>query len=303
MELDELKQFIEKCRVQLFEAREKRVHPHKDDKILTAWNGLMIAALARGAVVLGDEEYAKAAANAVHFIGNKLQREDGRLLARYRDGEAAFPGYLDDYAFLIWGLLELYEATFEADYLMYALELQEQQFALFWDKESGGFYFYGSDAEQLLTRPKELYDGAMPSGNSVAAMNLARLSRLTGNDDIVRLTSEQISAFAGDVALHPMAYSHFMMAVQFLFGPTQEVVIAAPNKQAAQEMVQEVRRHFMPNAVVSVVTNETRENLLLLAPMLTDKTTKDGEATAYVCENFACQAPVTSLEELKQQLT
>ncbi|GEN35790.1 thioredoxin domain-containing protein [Aneurinibacillus danicus] len=303
MELDELKQFIEKCRVQLFEAREKRVHPHKDDKILTAWNGLMIAALARGAVVLGDEEYAKAAANAVHFIGNKLQREDGRLLARYRDGEAAFPGYLDDYAFLIWGLLELYEATFEADYLMYALELQEQQFALFWDKESGGFYFYGSDAEQLLTRPKELYDGAMPSGNSVAAMNLARLSRLTGNDDIVRLTSEQISAFAGDVALHPMAYSHFMMAVQFLFGPTQEVVIAAPNKQAAQEMVQEVRRHYMPNAVVSVVTNEAREKLLLLAPMLTDKTTKDGKATAYVCENFACQAPVTSLEELKQQLT
>jgi uncharacterized protein YyaL (SSP411 family) len=302
MELDELKQFIEKCRVRLFEAREKRVHPHKDDKILTAWNGLMIAALARGAVVLDDEEYAEAAARAVHFIGDKLQREDGRLLARYRDGEAAFLGYLDDYAFLIWGLLELYEATFNADYLMHAIELQEQQFALFWDKENGGFYFYGSDAEQLLSRPKEIYDGAMPSGNSVAAMNLVRLARLTGNDDIVRLANEQVSAFAGDVAIYPMGHAHFMMAVQFLFGPTQEIVIAALNKQAAEEMVQEVRAHFMPNAVVSVVTNETKDKLLLLAPMLTDKTTQEGKATAYVCENFACQAPVTNIEEFRRQL-
>lgn len=303
MELDELKQFVEKCRVKLFEVREKRLHPHKDDKILTAWNGLMIAALARGSVVLDDEKYVEAAARAVEFIKNKLLREDGRLLARYRDGESAFLGYLDDYAFLIWGLLELYEATFETDYLMYAMNLQEQQFALFWDKEDGGFYFYGSDAEQLLTRPKELYDGAMPSGNSVAAMNLIRLARLTGNDDIVRLASEQVSAFAGDVALHPQAYAHFMMAVQFLFGPTQEVVIAAPSRAAAQEMVQEVRKHFMPNAVVSVVTDETREKFLLLAPMLTDKTTQDGKATVYVCENFACQAPVTTVEEFRQKLT
>lgn len=303
MELDELKQFIEKCRVKLFEVREKRTHPHKDDKILTAWNGLMIAALARGSVVLDDEKYAEAAARAVEFIKSKLLREDGRLLARYRDGESAFLGYLDDYAFLIWGLLELYEATFETDYLMYALNLQEQQFALFWDKEDGGFYFYGSDAEQLLARPKELYDGAMPSGNSVAAMNLVRLARLTGNDDIVRLASEQVSAFAGDVALYPQAHAHFMMAVQFLFGPTQEVVIAAPSQAAAQEMVQEVRKHFMPNAVVSVVTDETREKFLLLAPMLTDKTTQDGKATVYVCENFACQAPVTTVAELREKLT
>lgn len=303
MELDELKQFIEKCCVKLFEVREKRIHPHKDDKILTAWNGLMIAALARGSVVLGEEKYAEAAARAVEFVKNKLLREDGRLLARYRDGESAFLGYLDDYAFLIWGLLELYEATFETDYLMYAMNLQEQQFTLFWDKEDGGFYFYGSDAEQLLTRPKELYDGAMPSGNSVAAMNLVRLARLTGNDDIIRLASEQVSAFAGDVALYPQAHAHFMMAVQFLFGPTQEIVIVAPNRAAAQEMVQEVRKHFMPNAVVSVVTDETREKLLLLAPMLTDKTAQDGKATVYVCENFACQAPVTTVEELRQKLT
>lgn len=303
MELDELKQFIEKCRVKLFEVREKRMHPHKDDKILTAWNGLMIAALARGSVVLGDGKYAEAAARAVEFVKNKLLREDGRLLARYRDGESAFLGYLDDYAFLIWGLLELYEATFETDYLMYAMNLQEQQFTLFWDKEDGGFYFYGSDAEQLLTRPKELYDGAIPSGNSVAAMNLVRLARLTGNDDIIRLASEQVSAFAGDVTLYPQAHAHFMMAVQFLFGPTQEIVIVAPNRAAAQEMVQEVRKHFMPNAVVSVVTDETREKFLLLAPMLTDKTAQDGKATVYVCENFACQAPVTTVEELRQRLT
>ncbi|SDH06016.1 hypothetical protein SAMN04489735_10105 [Aneurinibacillus thermoaerophilus] len=302
MELDELKPFIEKCREKLFTARETRVHPHKDDKILTAWNGLMIAALARGTVVLGDTIYVAAAERALRFIQNRLQREDGRLLARYRDEEAAFLGYLDDYAFLIWGLLELYEATFNTDYLSYALELQEKQVALFWDNEEGGFYFYGSDGEALLFRPKELYDGAIPSGNSVAALNLLRLARLTGKEDIARLADEQIAAFAGEVALYPQAHAHFMMAAQFLFGPVKEIIVAAPNREAAQEIVQEVQTRFMPNAVVSVITDETREKLLLLAPVLTDKTTQDGKATVYICENFACQKPVTSLEELKRQL-
>jgi uncharacterized protein YyaL (SSP411 family) len=302
MGVEELQAFVETCRQKLFAAREKRIHPHKDDKILTAWNGLMIAALARGAVVLGDSSYVEAAARTVRFIQQRLQREDGRLLARYRDGEAAFLGYLDDYAFLIWGLIELYEATFDPDYIIYALELQEQQNKLFWDEEEGGFYFYGSDGEALLFRPKELYDGAMPSGNSVAALNLLRLARLTGKEDIARLADEQIAAFAGEVALYPQAHAHFMMAAQFLFGPVKEIIIAAPNREAAQEIVQEVQTRFMPNAVVLVITDETREKLLLLAPMLTDKTVLQEKVTAYVCENFACQAPVTDVEQLRQIL-
>lgn len=299
----ELKSFIEKCRGKLFDAREKRIHPHKDDKILTAWNGLMIAALARGAVVLDEPMYAEAAAKATRFIQNKLQRADGRLMARYREGDVAFLGYLDDYAFMIWGLLELYEATFELDYLAYALELQQRQIELFWDETDGAFYFYGSDSEELFMRPKELYDGAMPSGNSVAALNLLRLSRLTGHEEIMRVADEQMKALGGDAALHPQAHAYLMLAVQFLFGPAQEIVIAAPNREAAEEMVREVRSHYMPNAVVSVVTDEIREKVLSLAPMLADKSVQDGRATAYVCENFACQAPVTSVEELRQQIT
>ncbi|MED0674907.1 hypothetical protein ABEV55_16890 [Aneurinibacillus thermoaerophilus] len=183
-----------------------------------------------------------------------------------------------------------------------ALQLQEKQFALFWDNEEGGFYFYGSDGEQLLVRPKELYDGAMPSSNSVTAMNLLRLARLTGKNDIMRLSSEQISAFAGEISLYPQAHAHFMMAIQFLFGPTKEIIIAAPDKKVAEEMIQEIRAHFIPNSVVSVVTDETREKLLLLAPLLTDKTARKGKATVYVCENFACQAPVTDVQMVRERL-
>ncbi|WP_047152822.1 thioredoxin domain-containing protein [Aneurinibacillus tyrosinisolvens] len=300
MSEEELISFVERCRQTLFDAREKRVHPGKDDKILTAWNGLMIAAMARGAIVLSEPAYAEAAAKAVSFIRENLQNENGRLLARYREGEAAFPAYVDDYAFLIWGLLELYEATFDTDYIVYALDLQEQQFELFWDREEGGFYFYGSDSEQLLLRPKELYDGAMPSGNSVSAMNLIRLAKLTGREDISRLAEDQIDAFAGEVSLYPQAHAHFMMAVQFILGPAKEIVIAAPNAEAAQEMIGTIRAQFLPNTVMSLVTEENRAEFARLAPVIEDKTMEDEKVTVYVCENFSCQAPVTDVEQLRK---
>lgn len=180
MTLHELERKMSEAREKLFEVREKRVHPHKDDKVLTSWNGLMIAALARGGRVLGDERYTAAAEKAVSFIWRYLRREDGRLLARYRDGEAAYLAYVDDYAYLAWGLLELYEAGFDVSHLEKAIELTHQMLDLFADEEKGGLFFYGRDAEQLLTRPKEVYDGALPSGNSVAACNLIRLARMTG---------------------------------------------------------------------------------------------------------------------------
>nr|WP_211236961.1 thioredoxin domain-containing protein [Aneurinibacillus terranovensis] len=294
--------FVEACRKKLFEVREKRVHPGKDDKILTAWNGLMIAALSRGAVVLNEPDYAKKAAEAVAFIREQLTNETGRLLARYRDGHAAFPAYVDDYAFLIWGLIELYQATFEEKYLWYALDLQEQQFELFWDREAGGFYFYGNDSEELLMRPKEIYDGAMPSGNSVSAVNLLRLSRLTGREDLQKLADQQIEAFAGEVSHYPGAHSHFLMAVQFAFGPSKEIVVTAPNVEAAQEMIKVIQAEFLPNSVVSLVTEDKRAEVAELAPILADKTMQDGKVTVYVCENFSCHAPVTDVEQLKQQL-
>jgi uncharacterized protein YyaL (SSP411 family) len=175
---EEDKAFIDTCRDKLFEYREKRIHPFKDDKILTAWNGLMIAAMATGGRVLGDSAYTGAAEKAADFLLSTLVDKDGRLMARYRDGQISHPGYADDYTFLIWGLIELYETTYKPDYLRKALSLNEALLKLFWDEENGGLFIYGSDREQLIARPKEVYDGAAPSGNSVAAYNLiARIFR------------------------------------------------------------------------------------------------------------------------------
>jgi uncharacterized protein YyaL (SSP411 family) len=162
---------LDELRRKLFNVREKRVHPFKDDKILTGWNGLMVAALAIGARVLDNSSYLSAAEKSVEFITNKLIREDGRLLARYRDGEAAFNAYLDDYAFLVWGLIELYESAKKQEHLEKALALNGDMLSLFWDKHWGGLYLTGKDSEDMLIRPKEIYDGAVPSGNSVAALN------------------------------------------------------------------------------------------------------------------------------------
>ena len=161
-------------RNKLYEYREKRVHPFKDDKILTSWNGLAIAALAYGGRILENKEYINVAKKAADFVLDKLVRDDGRLLGRYRDGEAANLGLLEDYAYFIWGLIEIYEVDSDFKYLNKALELNDQMLKLFYDKENGGLYLYGSDSEKLIVRPKELYDGAIPSGNSVATLNIVK---------------------------------------------------------------------------------------------------------------------------------
>jgi uncharacterized protein YyaL (SSP411 family) len=184
IEVKKLEAVLKDAGERLFDLREKRVHPLKDDKILTSWNGLMITAFAKGYQGFGDQAYADAAGNAAQFILGNLKRADGRLLCRYRQGEGAHPGYLDDYAFLTWGLIELYEASFKISYLEEAIALNEAMIDIFWDRQGSGFYFTGKGNEPLITRSKEVYDGALPSGNSVAALNLLRLGRLTGNTDL-----------------------------------------------------------------------------------------------------------------------
>jgi hypothetical protein len=210
-------------REKLYQARKKRIPPHQDDKILTAWNGLMIAALAKGAQVLQNPVYAALAEKAAGFIWEKLRSADGRLLARYRDGEAALPAYLDDYAFLTWGFIELYQATFDADYLQKAAELADRMIDLFGDDKGGGFFFSGRDAEPLIDRPRVLEDGAVPSGNSVAALNLLRLSRLTGERRFGELASRQMDFFARDVERFPQAYTFFLTALQCALTPPSEI--------------------------------------------------------------------------------
>lgn len=292
---------MEDYRRKVFEAREKRVHPHKDDKILTSWNGLMIAALSLGARALANKEYSEAAERAVAFIREKLMREDGRLLARYRDGEAAYLGYLDDYAFLIWGLVELYEATFKAEYLKLALELNKDLMKYFHDDEDGGLYLYGSDSEQLIVKPKDVYDGATPSGNSVAAMNFLRLARLTGDADLEDKAYEQLNTFGALINEHPMGYTHMLMALLFVNSKASELVIVGSGvDDNAKRMLEMANARFLPYTVV-VFKDEAAvaAGITDLAAYTEGQVMIGDRATAYVCENFSCRAPVTDIIELE----
>jgi uncharacterized protein YyaL (SSP411 family) len=303
--LEELDKRLETAREKLFQAREKRVRPHLDDKILTSWNGLMIAALARGARVLGDMGYAEEAAKAVRFITEYMTRKDGRLLARYRDGEAAYPAYLDDYAFFAWGLMELYEATFQPDYLEQAIHLTREMIRLFGDEKEGGFFFYGHDAEQLLARPKEIYDGAIPSGNSVAAYNLIRLAKLTLDEMWVKEAEKQLRAFAKTVEASPISHSFFLTALQFALGPGKEIVVAgSPNHVKTKEMLRHVQRAYLPEAVIALDPrgDDPTTMKLWIPTVKTDgaAATEPLEAAVFICENFACQHPITDLEQLRQ---
>jgi uncharacterized protein YyaL (SSP411 family) len=303
MEPEEWKQRFEAARQKLFAVRERRIRPFRDDKILTGWNGLMIAALAKASAVLERPDYRVAAERAVHFLLTRLRREDGRLLARYRDGEAAHLGYLDDYAFLVWALLELYEASLSPEWLRQAIEWNCQMDALFWDDAEGGLYFYGKDGEPLLARPKEIYDGALPSGNSVAAVNTFRLARLTGDPKWDDKAERQLRTFAGQVEQYPMGYTHFLMAWQHALGPTREIVIVGPRDQEdVREMIRLVHRAFLPDAVVLQYDPETVQELETIAPFVKGMKTLRGRATAYVCRHFSCDAPTDDREEFRRKL-
>jgi uncharacterized protein YyaL (SSP411 family) len=290
----------------LLAIRSKRPRPRLDDKILTDWNGLMIAALARGTKVTGKPEYASAAAKAAGFILGSMRTSDGRLLHRYRDGESAIPGYLDDYAFLIWGLTELYEATYEAKWLSVALVLTDGMLDLFGDSEEGkgGLFFTGRDAEKLIVRTKEIYDGAVPSGNSVAALCLLRLGRMTGRTDLESAADALMGEFSGQLAGSPTAYTQMLIALDFALGPGREYVIAGERgDDETESMIRLLAEHFMPRSVTLFrPPGDVAGDIIGLAPLLAGMTAVDGKATAYICESFRCSAPVTGAEELGNRL-
>ncbi len=294
--------FAERCRSRLFEHREKRIHPFKDDKILTAWNGLMIAAYAMGGRILGEEAYTKQAQRALTFILKSLVNNDGRLLARYRAGEASIPGYADDYAFLIWGLLELYETTYEPDYLKQAIQFNDDMLKLFWDEREGGLFLYGSDAEALVVRPKEVYDGALPSGNSVAARNLIALSRLTGESRLEEYASKLLDAFNSQVAMAPHGYTFYLTALALAQAKTKEVIITGDfDLKGTQDMLGLLKMNPNPQ-IFTLVYTDKHQALSDIVPYISNYKPVNGAATAYICENFACQAPVTDLAEFERSL-
>lgn len=284
-------------REQMYAYRLSRTALHRDDKVLTAWNGLVMAALARAGLVLDEPWYLDAARQTAEFLAEKLTTSDGRLLARWRDGDAAHPGKLDDYAFLAYGLLELYSATFDASYLTRAVGLADCLLKLFFDGERGGFYPYASNGEQLLTRTKEAYDGAMPSGNSIAALVLFRLSRLTGEMRWREAADLQLSWLAGAAEGYPAGHSFAMLACLEELWPTAELVITA--QKPPEELRGFLREAPRLGLTVLVKTQENAGTLAALAPFTKDYPIPAQGARYYLCQGGACAQPVDSIPELK----
>ena len=297
-----LRQTVEDARQTLLEHREDRPRPGLDDKILTDWNGLMIAALATAARVFDEPRYEEAAVEAADFLLSTMREEDGALLHRYRDQEAAIPAHLDDYAFLTWGLLELYQTTFEARWLEAALDLLDRSLDQFWDEEAGGFFLTAEGSEELIVRPKELSDGAKPSGNAAQLANLLRGARMTGRTDLEE-RADALSRWAGrQVRSRPTGFTAFLAGVQFALGPAREVVIAGdPDAADTDALVEAVRSVYTP-FTVTLQRPEGPTPLTDLAPFTEAQTPIDGSAAAYVCQNFECEAPTTDPARLRDQL-
>jgi uncharacterized protein YyaL (SSP411 family) len=305
MATDDLEGRVGSIRERLLEARSHRVRPHLDDKVLTDWNGMMIAALAKAGSALGRPDMVEAAGRAATFVMDNLRRDDGRLLHRYRDGEAAIEGHLDDYAFMVWGMLDLYEATFEPSYLRTAVELNRTMMEHFWDGTSWGLYLTPDDGEELLVRPKEVYDGAMPSGNSVAMLNLLRLSHLTGGPGLAKRASELGAAFSGDVGRMPVGFTQLMSALDMAISGVREVVIVGdPLSPDTKAMVEAIRRVFSPNTVVLFKDPaEGDGGIVGIAPFLIEHHVVDGRATAYVCQDHFCNRPTNDVDVMLEELT
>jgi len=305
MEMEEgtLRKRLEESRKKLFDVREERIHPLKDDKILTDWNGLMIAAMARAGQVLEDEKYTAAARKAADFVLSKLRTSKGLLLKRYRQGEAGLPAHLEDYAYLVWGLIELYEATFDTNYLREAIALNKIMLDHFWDEENGGLFQAADFSEKLIVRSKEIYDGARPSGNSVAALNLLRLARFTGKSEYEDKAEGIFKAFSGTVADRPSTNCFLMMALDFATGRSYEVVISG--KMAAEDtgqMLSALRKQYIPNKVVLFRPEDNPTEIGHIAEYTQHQTSNDGRATAYVCRNFSCRVPTTDIKVMLDSL-
>jgi hypothetical protein len=294
----------EPSRAKLLHRRRRRTPPLKDDKILTSWNGLMIAALARTGGVLQEPAYLEAAEGAAEFIWTRLRTPEGRLLHRYREGESSIAGYATDYAYLIWGWIELYEATFNSSYLRQAGELMDRFIEDFWDEDGGGFFLTAGEAEQLLVRQRNDTDGALPSAGSVATLDLLRLGRMLQNQDYEDKASSLIRTTSRLAQTNPLAFAFLLSALDFQIGPCYEVVVAGELSEAGtQEMARCLRREFVPNKVVLFrPAGEQLPEIANLAPFTRFQEGIGGQATAYVCRDYACELPVTESGEMLRLL-
>ncbi|MGB3478272.1 MAG: thioredoxin domain-containing protein [bacterium] len=295
---------LEKIRQKLFASRKQRTPPYRDDKVLTDWNGLMIAAFARASRVFGDNSFTETARRAADFILNKMRSSDGLLFHRYRNGEAALQANIDDYAFLIWGLIELYEVTFEITYLANAIKLNSLMMQHFLDDSQAGFYFTPDYGEQLLIRQKRMSDGAIPSGSSIALMNLVRLGRITGDASILGTVDKIASATLNEVKQTPHAHVQFMSMLDLMLTPAQEIVIVGdPSKENTKKMLEALTHEYLPNAIVLLLPSNEKDHVITkFAPQTKAMKAIDARATAYICINNHCQAPTNSIDEMLETL-
>ncbi|MFN8390090.1 MAG: thioredoxin domain-containing protein [Bdellovibrionota bacterium] len=278
------------ARQKLLAARGKRQRPHRDDKVLTSWNGLMISAFARGYQVLGDEAYLRAAEKAAGFIHQQLWK-DGILLHRYRDGEASVRGFLDDYAFLIQGLIDLYEADFNERWITFALELQHAQDKHHLDEDGSGYFFASADEHLLIARNKDFVDGAEPSGNAVSALNLLRLGDLTLDRELRARAEKIVAAAAGGIARYPSAFATTLIAVDYLLDRSKEVaIIGSKDSTEAKSFLRQLRAKFLPNKVVGLGAGTNVEDTSTLA-LFRGKKALEGKTTFYICESGTCKLP------------
>ncbi len=297
MSVEQLESTLESIHQKLLNARQDRVHPLLDDKILTDWNGLIMAALAKAGRAFGDENYIIQAERCWNFISSTMIK-DGKLKHRYRDGDVAIDAHADDYAFLIWGLLELYQTNFKSEYLQEAVSLNRQFIDKFWDDENAGFYFTSENAEELLGRKKEIYDGAMPSSNSVAMMNLLRLGRITGNTEWEEMADRSGKLFAKDIRKAPTGFGAALQSVSFATGDSQEIIIAGDSRNSGtQQMLDMLADHFLPGAV-TILNDPKDDQIKELVSYLSEFDMQDGKPTAYVCQNYSCELPTTDPQKM-----
>ncbi len=297
----ELSETLKRSRQILFAAREKRVKPARDEKILTAWNGLMLAAFAEAAAILGRADYLEVAKKNARFILDNLLR-DGLLLRTYKDGQAKLNAYLEDYAFFIDGLVTLFETSGELEWLEAAQTLTATMIEEFWDDAEGGFFYTGRSHENLIVRSKDFFDNATPAGNSVAADVLQRLGALTGNDDFQRRAATILRLTASAMQRYPSGFGRLLCALDFHLGtPTEIAVIGDAGSDETKSMLSEVWKRYLPNKVVATSAPGDAKAAEIV-PLLRDRPLVDDRATAYVCEHFTCKNPVNSPAELAAQL-
>jgi len=300
MDRRSIEDMLAESRTKLFNERTKRIRPHRDEKIITGWNGLMISSLAYGGAVLGEEKYIEAAENSAEFILKTL-RKNGRLMRYYKDGQVVEKAFLDDYVFMIMGLLDTYEATFDVKWLAEAISLSNQMIELFADTEKGGFFLTGKDAEKLIAQTKPGSDGAVPSGNSVAALALLKLGRLTMDKRFTEPGGKVLDAFSQQLQQSPEYSPAMLKALDFQLGPAREIIIAGDaDSPDTKKMLKLIHEKFLPDVVV-LLHEPDKDNSAFydIVPLVKNQTVIDGKATAYVCENYKCNKPVNDIAEFE----